>query len=292
MYSRLYLAHHGILGMKWGVRRFQNKDGSLTAAGKKRYLQGDGSLSDKGKKALTDKDGRLNDAGLAYYNSQGYGLVRKGTEGQNIYERVSGPGYFAPTETAVGKDIDAAADRLRRKSEQLFSVYDEQVKNVNAAVDEVIASKDVQAQAQKDMADVVKDIFGDQKPSADDEELAAWIVATNLINERAADTPSGKKAAAYQAELDSWWTGAKNETEQIVSAKGNVVIGNDKWNKQEYTYKDLVFASLLSEGTASSVSLDFLYTLSDGIWDEWSREVDGYHVFADQILADYRRNSH
>lgn len=31
------LSHHGILGMKWGVRRFQNADGSLTAAGKKRY---------------------------------------------------------------------------------------------------------------------------------------------------------------------------------------------------------------------------------------------------------------
>ena len=28
------LTHHGILGMKWGVRRFQNKDGTLTAKGK------------------------------------------------------------------------------------------------------------------------------------------------------------------------------------------------------------------------------------------------------------------
>lgn len=31
------LYHHGIPKMKWGVRRYQNKDGSLTPAGKKRY---------------------------------------------------------------------------------------------------------------------------------------------------------------------------------------------------------------------------------------------------------------
>ena len=35
------LIHHGILGMKWGVRRYQNKDGSLTSAGKKRYSDND-----------------------------------------------------------------------------------------------------------------------------------------------------------------------------------------------------------------------------------------------------------
>lgn len=31
------LEHHGILGQKWGVRRFQNADGSLTSKGKSRY---------------------------------------------------------------------------------------------------------------------------------------------------------------------------------------------------------------------------------------------------------------
>ena len=32
-----YIKHHGIKGQKWGVRRYQNKDGSLTPAGNKRY---------------------------------------------------------------------------------------------------------------------------------------------------------------------------------------------------------------------------------------------------------------
>ena len=35
------LRHHGIKGQKWGVRRFQNSDGSLTAAGRKRYGDGE-----------------------------------------------------------------------------------------------------------------------------------------------------------------------------------------------------------------------------------------------------------
>ena len=34
-----YLIHHGVKGMKWGVRRYQNPDGSLTDKGKKKYLK-------------------------------------------------------------------------------------------------------------------------------------------------------------------------------------------------------------------------------------------------------------
>lgn len=33
-----FICHHGIKGQKWGIRRFQNLDGTLTPAGKRRYL--------------------------------------------------------------------------------------------------------------------------------------------------------------------------------------------------------------------------------------------------------------
>ena len=59
--SSVYLVHHGIKGQKWGVRRYQNEDGTYTAAGKRRYKGSEDyanskTLQKKGIKNLSNEE--------------------------------------------------------------------------------------------------------------------------------------------------------------------------------------------------------------------------------------------
>lgn len=54
-----YLCHHGIKGQKWGIRRFQNEDGTLTEEGRRRYgkyYDENNKLTEEGRRQLHRKE--------------------------------------------------------------------------------------------------------------------------------------------------------------------------------------------------------------------------------------------
>lgn len=115
-YSDEELAHHGILGQKWGVRRFENKDGTLTPAGRSRYdTDGNGDykkLSDKQKHAFSAK-------ATAYKIKGNIHKARAAVEpewGRRIYEKAYAQDAFYEAEKAQ-KKADAAAKKKAAEKE-------------------------------------------------------------------------------------------------------------------------------------------------------------------------------
>lgn len=131
-YESNELYHHGILGQKWGVRRFQNSDGSLTNAGKSRYRRG-AEVYREHTKFQRNEEERLKKNSKAYQKAQKEAdrLLKK-------YGLDADDGGGGDRERWDDKTLERAGTRYWEKVEDMAALddefYDKALKHANSKI--------------------------------------------------------------------------------------------------------------------------------------------------------------
>ena len=128
------LYHHGIKGQKWGVRRFQNEDGTLTSAGRKRQARIE-------KRELKRDRAEVTKALYSTYNAREYALRKQKKERK----------LKAKIEEAQLQGKTARAEKLTSKHNRLVEKVDSRVNPIMEK--NVKTLRDVTVRRGKEQAD-------------------------------------------------------------------------------------------------------------------------------------------
>lgn len=124
-----YLAHHGILGQKWGVRRYQNYDGSLTALGRKHR-----GLGEKGAKSA------VSDVKKLIKNAQKAGAKRRAERAVKREESRKITRQKSDEDKAAKKirDHERLKERIRKHPGEMYKHRDELTREeANELIDQI-----------------------------------------------------------------------------------------------------------------------------------------------------------
>lgn len=182
------LYHHGIKGMKWGVRRFQNPDGTLTTEGKNRYLK-----IENGRTQLTKEGQREYSSTLNKNTNYVQGKIQ---QVKNKYKNEL---------NKLSEDVQNSANRYGKEYQQRFK---ELSKN------------------EKFKEDILKSLYDDFGVGADDEDFFDMVVGDHIY-EKAFDSKYDSKSLIqarndYNKATDNYWNKTKEMGQEVFEAVGDV----------------------------------------------------------------------
>lgn len=160
------LYHHGVIGMKWGVRRYQNKDGSLTPAGKKRYS--DDNIENNKSRHRAKLEAKYRSKGETEAQAEAHASKRIKTE--KMLAAAAGITVAAAASYAVAKNTRGRTDDIIRKAMEADDKVKKQrlsdIKNRRTLSDEDIKKKIERLKLEKQLKDLSEEDVAPGKKAA------------------------------------------------------------------------------------------------------------------------------
>lgn len=200
-YDNSYLSYHGILGMKWGVRRYQNKDGSLTAAGMRRYhsqLQADISNADKQAKKYKYK--------------------------LSISSQVK----------TSDKDYVEVRDSLAKTGQKIVDKYNSIEKSAKKEANEAMKDPKFKNEVEKQL----RDLFGNGVDDKEYFDMTRDFIIVELLDNGKYTPKTNSDMKKLRSEIDGFIDNCEKEVKRLTSDYGNERVSKIK--NMSTTYEDVV----------------------------------------------------